>query len=147
MYISMSTKQVNAVLKNKNLRITPARTSVLQIFLRESSALSHADIEKKLGTDLDRVTLYRTLSSFLESGLIHKVPDEAGVQRFAYCNHDHHEHEGEHIHTHVHFNCNACAKTFCLDDIHIPPVNLPMGFTQAESVYLVKGICNSCSRK
>ena len=136
----------NDVLKHKKLRVTPARTEVLSIFIKESSALSHSDIEKKLGPNFDRVTLYRTLSSFVESGLIHKVPDETGAQRFAYCNHDHHEHEGEHTHTHVHFNCQKCNRTYCLDDIHIPVVNLPKGFFQNESVYLVKGSCDKCSK-
>lgn len=134
------------VLRNKKLRITPARVEVLDLFIQEPSALTHSDLEKKLGPNFDRVTLYRTLASFVESGLIHKVPDETGTQRFAYCNHEHHEHEGEHNHTHVHFNCGNCNRTFCLDDILIPAVNLPKGFSQNESVYLVKGICNKCSK-
>lgn len=133
------------VLKSKKMRITPARVEVLSLFVKEASALSHADLEKKLDPNFDRVTLYRTLSSFVDNGLIHKVPDEAGVQRFAYCNHEHEEHEGVHTHTHVHFNCSCCNRTYCLDDIHIPTVNLPRGFSQDESVYLVKGTCNKCS--
>lgn len=133
------------VLKSKKLRVTPARTEVLDLFINENSALSHGDLEKKLDPNFDRVTLYRTLTAFLESGLIHKVPDESGAQRFAYCNHEHHEHEGEHVDTHVHFNCGKCNRTFCLDDIHIPAVSLPAGFRQDDSLYLVKGICNQCS--
>ena len=135
----------NQVLKSKKLRITPARSEVLDLFINEPSALSHSDLEKKLDPNFDRVTLYRTLTAFVESGLIHKVPDETGAQRFAYCNHEHHEHEGEHTHTHVHFNCAQCSRTYCLDDISIPTVNLPKGFSQNESVYLVKGTCDKCS--
>lgn len=135
------------VLKTKKLRVTPARTEVLGLFIHAPSALSHSDLEKKLGPNFDRVTLYRTLASFVESGLIHKVPDETGAQRFAYCNHAHHEHEGEHVDTHVHFNCTQCSRTLCLDDITIPSVSLPKGFTQNDSVYLVKGTCNLCSKK
>lgn len=140
-------KAADQVLKTKKMRITPARTEVLALFIQAGGALSHGDLEKKLGSGFDRVTLYRTLSSFLENGLIHKVPDETGAQRFAYCNHEHHEHEGEHVHTHVHFNCTVCNRTLCLDDITIPPVSLPKGFTQSESVYLVKGTCDLCSKK
>ncbi len=136
-----------SVLKAKKLRITPVREKVLHLFIEAERALSHADLEKNLGKEVDRVTLYRTLSSFLESGLIHKVPDETGLQRFAYCNHEHHEHEGEHSHTHVHFNCLSCNRTICLDDIHIPKVKLPEGFIQSEAIFLVKGICNSCQEK
>eukprot|EP01034_Spumella_vulgaris_P012465 gene12465-15870_t len=89
-------KAAEQVLKTKKMRVTPARTEVLGLFIHAPSALSHSDLEKKLGSGFDRVTLYRTLTSFLENGLIHKVPDETGAQRFAYCNHEHHEHEGEH---------------------------------------------------
>ncbi|MCG9910154.1 MAG: transcriptional repressor [Flavobacteriales bacterium] len=134
------------VLKNKKLRITPARVHVLDIFIREAAALTHAEIEKLLIDDFDRVTLYRTLTSFLENGLIHKVPDESGIQRFAYCNHEHHEHSGAHSHTHVHFFCMQCSKTTCLDDILIPAIKLPEGFVQDESVFLVKGLCRKCSK-
>lgn len=140
-------KAAEQVLKTKKMRITQARTEVLGQFIHAPSALSHSDLEKRLGADFDRVTLYRTLASFLENGLIHKVPDETGTQRFAYCNHEHHEHEGEHVHTHVHFNCISCNRTLCLDDITIPSVGLPQGFTQHESVYLVKGTCSLCSKK
>lgn len=140
-------KAAEHVLKTKKMRVTPARTEVLGLFIQAPNALSHSDLEKNLGAGFDRVTLYRTLTSFLENGLIHKVPDETGAQRFAYCNHEHHEHEGEHVHTHVHFNCITCNRTLCLDDITIPPVNLPKGFAQTESVYLVKGTCSLCSKK
>ena len=144
---TVMTKPATQVLKAKKLRVTPARTEVLDLFIQAPSALSHGDLEKKLGPHFDRVTLYRTLASFVESGLIHKVPDETGAQRFAYCNHEHHEHEGEHTHTHVHFNCTDCRRTLCLDDIHIPAVHLPKGFIQNDSVYLVKGTCDTCSKK
>jgi Fur family ferric uptake transcriptional regulator len=133
-----------SVLKSKNLRITPVREQVILLFMRAQRALSHSDLEKKLGEDIDRVTLYRTLNAFLESGLIHKVPDENGLQRFAYCNHDHGTHEGEHSHTHVHFNCIRCERTVCLDDIQIPEVKLPEGFEETEAVFLLKGTCNLC---
>lgn len=143
----MTMKSAEHVLKQKKMRVTPARTEVLELFIQAANALSHGDLEKKLGPHFDRVTLYRTLGSFVENGLIHKVPDETGAQRFAYCNHDHPEHEGEHVHTHVHFNCTRCNRTLCLDDIDIPSVHLPKGFTQSESVYLVKGCCTLCSKK
>jgi Fur family ferric uptake transcriptional regulator len=133
-----------SVLKSKKMRITPIREQVIGMFMDAHRALSHSDLEKKLGNDIDRVTLYRTLTAFLESGLIHKVPDESGLQRFAYCNHDHDTHEGEHSHTHVHFNCTRCERTVCLEDIHIPNVNLPVNFNQTEAVFLLKGTCNLC---
>ena len=138
-------QQPRSVLKSKKLRITPVREKVITLFITAERALSHADLEKKLGKEIDRVTLYRTLSAFLENGLIHKVPDESGLQRFAYCNHDHGTHEGEHSHTHVHFNCIHCERTVCMEDIHIPKVNLPENFNQTEAVFLLKGTCNLCS--
>ena len=46
---------------------------------------------------------------------------------------------------HVHFFCEKCHRTFCLEDIHIPPVTLPAGYSETTANYLIKGICPQCS--
>ena len=60
------------LLKNFKLRSTPNRQEILELFLQRNYALSHGDIEKEIDSQLDRVTLYRTLKTFLDRGLIHK---------------------------------------------------------------------------
>ncbi|GAB2779568.1 transcriptional repressor [Rhabdobacter roseus] len=128
-------------LKDHNLRTTTCRTEVLGTFLNKEVALSHGDLEGALGDQFDRVTIYRTLKTFLEKGIIHKVLDDEGV-RYALCKdrcteHDHH-------HDHIHFKCTNCGQTNCLENVHIPAVQLPDGYRANELNLLIQGRCPEC---
>lgn len=124
------------------MRSTPSRQEILDLFLRTDYALSHADIEKEMSHNLDRVTVYRTLKTFLDKGLIHKVLDDEGSLKYALCNDA--CTSVAHQHDHVHFKCTACGQTNCLN-VHIPGVRLPKGY-KAEAVnVLIQGICERCS--
>ncbi|WP_200859818.1 Fur family transcriptional regulator [Winogradskyella psychrotolerans] len=105
------------ILKDNNLRVTSCRRDVLSTFLNRKIALSHADLEDALKDNFDRVTIYRTLKTFLENDLVHKVLDDTGAAKYALCNHSsdvpHHDHE------HVHFKCEKCGNTSCLDEISL----------------------------
>jgi Fur family ferric uptake transcriptional regulator len=130
------------LLKNFSLRSTPTRQQIIHLFLKKSYALSHGDIEKEITDDLDRVTVYRTLKTFLDKGLIHKVLDDEGSLKYALCNEactltGHH-------HDHVHFKCIACGQTNCLN-IDVPLVKLPKGYKASEVNLLIQGTCERCS--
>ena len=130
------------LLKTFRLRATPSRQEILHLFLRRDHALSHGDIEKEIKNDLDRVTVYRTLKTFLDKGLIHKVLDDEGSLKYALCN-EACTVKGHH-HDHVHFKCIQCGQTHCLDT-EIPPVKLPKGYTANEFNLLIQGVCERCS--
>ena len=131
-----------ALLKNFQMRSTPVRQEILRLFLNKEYALSHADIEKEISNSLDRVTVYRTLKTFLDKGLIHKVLDDEGSLKYALCN------EActtvEHHHDHVHFKCIRCGQTNCLDII-VPGVKLPKGYKAQTVNVLIQGICERCA--
>jgi Fur family ferric uptake transcriptional regulator len=129
------------LLKNYRLRSTPTRQEILHIFLHQSFALSHGDIEKQVSDSSDRVTVYRTLKTFLDKGLIHKVLDDEGGLKYALCNEA--CTASSHRHDHVHFKCTKCGQTSCLN-IEIPAVRLPKGFRIEEQNLLIQGICDSC---
>jgi len=134
---------VRQLLKDHSLRLTQGRADILGYFLNKNVAIFHGDIENQMDGKYDRVTIYRTLKSFLENGLIHKVLDDKGAARYALSTH---AHSGEHKHhNHVHFKCSKCDQTTCLDDVLIPEVVLPEGFQVAESNFLMTGICDKCS--
>lgn len=135
----------NSILKDNNLRITACRDQVLRMFLGVQSALSNADIEEGIGKDFDRVTIYRTLKTFLKKGIIHKVPDDTGNLKYALCNDD--CTEMQHNHQHVHFKCEACGSTVCLDHVKIPEISLPQGYIFVESNFLINGVCEHCNLK
>lgn len=132
------------LLQDFNLRNTTQREEILEIFLDHNHALSHADIEKKVGSAIDRVTVYRTLKTFLSKGVVHKVPDDNGVVKYALCKNT--CTTEKHSHDHVHFKCVECGVTNCLDDVLVPEIRIPSGYEKLESNYLMIGICNQCNK-
>lgn len=130
------------ILQSHKLRVTDCRVEIIQEFLDKNIALSHSDLEETMKEDFDRVTIYRTLKTFLEKDLIHKVLDDGGATKYALCSHGDTHHD--HSHEHVHFKCEICGETTCLDDIKLPPVRLPQGFSKKEMSLLVMGTCDKC---
>lgn len=130
------------LLKTFRLRTTANRETILHLFLQKDHALSHGDIEKEIDNSLDRVTVYRTLKTFLDKGLIHKVLDDEGTLKYALCN-DSCTTKG-HRHNHVHFKCTICGQTNCLN-VEVPGIKLPKGYKAKEVNLLVQGTCENCS--
>lgn len=130
------------ILKDFKLRSTPNREAILHVFLRRDFALSHGDVEREIPSSFDRVTVYRTLKTFLDKGLIHKVLDDEGSLKYALCSEAcstaHHHHE------HVHFKCTKCGQTNCLQ-VEIPTIRLPKGYKAKEVNLLIQGICEHCA--
>lgn len=122
------------ILQAHKLRLTKSRMEVLAHFLDASKALTHADLETAL-PGYDRVTLYRTLNTFLDEGILHKVLDDSASLKFALSHTPH---------SHAHFKCERCAATTCLHTA-VPIVKLPGGYTAHQQELLVLGICASCA--
>ncbi len=137
--------KTDLILKNNQLSITGSRKRILELFLKSNGALAHADIEKKAGEKIDRVTVYRTLQSFLEKGIIHTIPTADNSIRYALCKDE--CTEGHHHDNHVHFVCNVCGNTTCLEHVTIPLVKLPSGFQPIDYQMVVTGLCESCKMK
>ncbi len=131
------------ILKNSNLSVTDTRKKILNLFLSRPGALSHHDIETKTGQKFDRVTIYRTLQTFLEKGIIHSIPTETAVH-YALCKEN--CSQGHHHHNHVHFVCEQCGDTTCLDDTSIPVIALPNGFVSKQVEMVVNGVCPNCKQ-
>ena len=139
----METK-IDEILRQNNLSVTDSRKKILNIFLNHQSALAHRDIEKKAGEKFDRVTVYRTLQTFVEKGIIHTIPTTDNSVRYALCKSE--CREGNHHDNHVHFICVNCGSAICLEDVGIPEIRLPRGFTQHSVEVVVKGICKDCKQ-
>lgn len=135
------TSGIKQILKQHKLRHTQCRSDILDQFMGTDHARSHHDIESEL-RQFDRVTIYRTLRTFLDKGLIHKIPDDEGNTRYALCpdkctTHEHH-------HEHLHFKCEKCGLTTCMEHYEIPEINVPPGFQLKEVTVLALGICDKC---
>lgn len=136
-------KGESQILRDYALRKTISRSAILRLFLHRPFALSYTDIEREIASGFDRVTIYRTLKTFVDKGVVHKVLDDGGSLKYALCN-DLCSTEGHH-HEHVHFKCTKCGHTHCLDSSSIPEISLPQGYQAKEISLLIQGICPICS--
>ena len=139
----VSKEQLNDVLEKHQLRKTDTRLHVLNVFFKHEHAIAHSSLEKELGKTYDRVTLYRTLNTFEEAGIIHQVPSN-GETKFALCHAhcDHHHHQDQHLH----FNCTACQQTFCLEDVQLPLVEYSSDYEIHSVNITATGICKKCKK-
>lgn len=135
-------KSQDEILKDFRLRSTTSRSAILDLFIHNDHALSYSDIEKEVAAAFDRVTVYRTLKTFLDKGVVHKVLDDGGSLKYALCN-DHCSTSAHH-HDHVHFKCTKCGQTNCLEEVEVPAITLPKGFRANEVNLLIQGLCNKC---
>jgi len=136
-------KDFAGLLHKNHLKATAPRLGVLDIIAKRDSAVSQPILEKMMGEEVDRVTLYRILKTFEEKGILHKVIDLNGTANYAICSSNCTEHQ--HHDEHFHFNCTRCQAVYCLNDMHLPAIQMPKGF-KAESVNLaITGVCDRCS--
>ena len=135
-------ERIAQTLTNHGLRQTPVRRAVLQTLAESPFALSGSEIEQQFGPGTDRITLYRTLKSFEENGLIHRVIDSTDVIRYAACSIE--CSAQAHFDNHVHFKCTACQHIYCLNQVAIPAVTLPDKFEALTRDYLLAGVCRAC---
>lgn len=130
------------ILKKFNLSVTDTRKKILRLFVNADGALAHQDIEKANDTQLDRVTIYRTLQTFLDKGIIHSIPSADNAVKYALCKEE--CSSGHHHHNHVHFLCDKCGTTFCMDEVQIPEIQLPKGFKASQKDVVISGVCDKC---
>lgn len=131
------------ILKIKKIRKTSFRVQVLEVFKKYKNAIDVAQIEKELG-EHDRVTLYRTINTFIDAGIIHEIALTGHSKKLALCDTDCEVSHQGHSHEHVHFECLQCQEIFCLDVPSFPKLNLK-GFQINSVEVAAKGICNSCN--
>lgn len=129
-------------LSNAGIRPTSTRILIYQYITQQSDTFSLRDIEDSL-LSIDKSTIFRTLILFEEHHLIHSIEDGSGAMKYCQCRSEGDCQEEE---FHCHFYCEKCKKTYCLDDSAITNITLPDGFVMNQVNYIVKGICDKCSR-
>ena len=139
----MMQDKIAELLKKNQLSVTDSRRKILEMFQKAGNGLAHADIEKLSGEHFDRVTIYRTLQTFVEKGLVHTIPTADNSVLYALCKDD--CGAGHHQDNHVHFICDDCGTTYCLDHVEVPAVALPAGFKAKQTDVVVSGTCIKCN--
>lgn len=136
----MSPDLTALTLRRHAVRLTPVRRTVLDVLASSPFALSGAELEKQL-PPTDRVTLYRTLRTFEEKGLVHRVIDHSETVRYAATCLDE---ASTNPADHVHFKCTACQHIYCLSQVAVPAVDLPGPYQVLRRDCLLLGVCARC---
>lgn len=109
------------LLKKAGLRVTGVRLAVLRALRDSAVALDANTVAESLetaGETADRVTVYRTLNTLVESGIAHRI--DAGDRTFRYSLTDHGRcTEGHHEHEHPHMVCDRCGAVECIEDAEV----------------------------
>ena len=136
----MTVTGIKKILKTKNLRATELRVALLEIISNLGRAVSHQEIQNSL-IKFDRITLYRTLNTFIERGILHKIILEDNKNFYALCNLEFTT--DKHQHQHIHFQCNQCKEVSCLESKE--PIELGISNHLVDEIEITAtGICQDC---
>ena len=135
-------EQLESILIGKDISPTAMRILILEHLQMQTSAVSLQDLENSFQHS-DRTTIYRTLKTFEEKGLIHNIQDGTEATKYALCAAA--CKAGDHYDLHLHFYCFTCKQTFCLPKNKVPEINLPEKFVLQELNLIAKGVCDNCA--
>lgn len=139
----MTSEEITQHLISKGVKPTANRIIVLRALREANRPMSLKALEMKL-LSMDKSSIFRVLSLFLEHEVVHSFEDGRGLLNYELC-----EHHGpcKHDENHIHFYCESCQRSFCLEDVHVPDVQLPEGFEAHAMSFVVKGVCAECKGK
>ncbi len=139
----MNSVEIIEILKSHKLRITDCRIDTLGVFTESPGAYTFSELEVELN-HYDRVTVYRTIHSFVDQGILHRIPDDSGSARYGLC------HDtcgpGDHHHDHIHFKCQKCGTLECITGHRVPKVEIP-GYHIREIDLILGGLCRKCNEE
>lgn len=139
----MNSQDIISRLESKGIRPTANRILVIKTLMGEQNPQSLSNLERKM-VSMDKSSIFRTLTLFLEHDVVHAFEDGRGVLCYELCEEkgacDHHD-------GHIHFYCESCQRSFCMEDIHIPSFELPEGFYPHSISFVIKGECPDCRKK
>lgn len=130
-------------LEKANIKPTPMRMLVLEKMLQAQHNWSLNELEASFDR-VDRVTLFRTIKTFVEKGLAHKTDVSGKAPMYALCSEE--CTTEEHKHFHPHYWCESCETLRCDHEVNLPvDLRFLQEDFQVDSIeILVKGICDQC---
>ncbi|MBX7058780.1 MAG: transcriptional repressor [Leptospirales bacterium] len=133
------------LLKREGLRVTPQRTDILRQLAGKKGRVSVQQVFKQIqqkhpGISLD--TVYRTLSTFANLGIVSQVNLQSGDLLYEY--------QGGAARHHHHAVCLSCGSTFCLDECPLPESYFQTlarkKFRVRSHAFEVYGYCSRCEQ-
>lgn len=132
-----------ALLEQHGVKPTANRIVVVKALAAAGRPMSLTELEYNILT-IDKSGIFRALTLFRDHHLVHVIEDGGDGVRYELC-HSHATDVDDDLH--VHFYCERCRRTFCLEQVAVPAVPLPPGFTMTSVNYMVKGICPECGQE
>lgn len=139
----MESKDIIQKIESKGIKPTANRILVMKALAGASTPLSLSNIER-LMVSMDKSSIFRVLTLFLEHDVVHAFEDGRGILNYELCEEDG---KCDHHDGHIHFYCESCQRSFCMEDIHIPSFELPAGFSPHSVSFVIKGECPECRKK
>ena len=129
------------MLKSAGLYCTVGRAAILKVLIEAAKPLSHYQIARRSGKNrFDKVTIYRTLESLLDVGLVHKVFMDKRARYFEL------SHNCTESQCHPHFTCTNCGETACLTSVTLPMAKSPhKGYIIRRQQVRLEGLCPACA--
>jgi len=135
-------RRINAILTGARLRRTTPRIAVLSALLKAAAPITQEHIAASLGRYApNKVTIYRTLETFLAAGIVHKAFLHDRTWHFELA------HNCTAAQCHPHLTCTNCGETHCLPDLDIPMLQTHhKGFIIHRRQTRLEGLCPKCSK-
>lgn len=133
MIISMYTD----ILKKHNLSVTQKRISILSALDKSQKPITIETLKKNITGDINLSTIYRSLKSLVDCGVIYQTDFRDGVSYF--------EFQGSHHHHHV--TCTECKSRttidFCMNS-EFTKIGNSTGYTITNHIFELFGLCKKC---
>ena len=134
--------EIEKKLEDNGVRPTAMRILIYKFMAQKEVAFALTDIENAFDK-AERTTLYRTLKTFEDKGIVHHIDDGTGISKYALCEPGCNCELDQDLH--LHFHCSSCDETVCLTEHKIPHINLPNGYVAEDANLVITGICEKCS--
>ncbi|MFT7860380.1 MAG: transcriptional repressor [Sulfurimonas sp.] len=119
---------IEDIIEEKNLKRTPARKELLELFYEQEKPISFEDIKDEIS--MDKATFYRNVSKFEEEEILNSFESNDKKRYYEIKEQPH-----------AHFICTACNTIECLKDVELPKLE---GYKIVDSIF--KGLCKSCNK-
>ncbi len=139
----MEKKKCIELLIKHGVRPTSNRILMVKALACQNCPVSMKELEKFIVT-IDKSNIFRTITLFRDKHLVHTIEEGRGGIKYELClSHQDSCDDDEHLH----FYCVCCHKTICLYEIPIPNIELPVGYIAENYNFVIKGVCNECTKK
>lgn len=134
-------ENIDGLLSKYGFRKTRQRLGILKLLADVKRPLTAEEILSKLRKSRpDKVTIYRTLESFVQAGLVHRAYLQDRTSHYELSN------NCSQVQCHPHFTCTSCGTTRCMIDTKVEMVKgVSGGFVIHRQQVRLEGLCPDCA--